>query len=572
MTNKTGRSRSAGSRRILLGLVRHAASAGNARSRLVTMIAFYVLVFTVIAARMVDLAIVPQARDGAATAGTTAARIARPDIVDRNGLVLATDIETASLHANPRKIIDVDEAVEKLAAVLPSLTRAELRKKLTGKGAFAWIKRELSPREQSAVHRLGIPGLAFRTEMRRVYPNGRLAAHVLGHVNVDNKGTGGMEKFIDRAGLTAAGGRREASSLAPVRLSIDLRVQHALTRTLSDAIETYGAKASMGAVVNVRTGELLAMASLPDFNPNEPAEALKPDRLNRMAAGVYEPGSTLKMVTVAMALDEGIATLESRYDAREPLRVGRHTINDFHAQRRILTVREIFTHSSNIGAAKIARDTGIVRHKAFLRKLGLLSRLNTELPESGAPLVPRNWKEINGLTIGFGHGLSMTPLQLMAAGVALVNGGRLLPLTFRPRDEIQALSESRQVVSAQTSERMRRLMKQNVESGTAGRARVAGYSVGGKTGTAEKVVNGRYSRRKLLTSFFGIVPAEEPEYAVLVMLDEPQRSAETHGQATSGWNAVPTAGKLIRRIAPMLELMPRLDRTAEAAPLESAAN
>jgi len=542
-------------------LIRLGSQQGNARTRMIMLIGGFVLVFTLLAARLVDLSIIPESGQDLRTGASVSA--ARPDVVDRNGVLLATDIEAASLHADSRKVIDAEESIEAIAKVLPDLDRRRLLAKLKKRKGFVWIRRELTPRQEASLRRLGLPGFVFTKEKRRVYPNGRLAAHVLGHVNVDNEGRGGIEKYIDEAGISSAA-RRLSDAPARVRLSIDARAQHALTETLAQAQEEFQAIAAMGAIVHVATGEVVAMASLPDYSPNEPKDALKPDRLNRMSAGVYEPGSTMKMLTVAMALDEGVATLESRFDAREPLKVGRHTINDYHAQRRILTLQEVFTHSSNIGAAKMAAAVGLERHRAFLEKFDLLKRQRIELPESGVPLSPRTWKELHSMTIAFGHGVSVTPLQLLAAGTALVNGGRLVPPTFLPRGEMEALALSRQVVSAKTSDVLRQLMAINVEKGTARKAQVKGYRIGGKTGTAEKVIKGRYSKKHRRTSFLGAFPIDRPQYALIVTLDEPKPTEKTHGFATSGWNAVPTAGKVIARVAPILGVLPTHAAPAEA--------
>jgi len=309
----------------------------------------------------------------------------------------------------------------------------------------------------------------------------------------------------------------------------------------------------------VNTGEIIAMVSEPDFDPNNPRIANDPDHLNRLTTGVYEMGSTFKALTLAMALDSGRISLSSSFDARVPLRYGKFEINDFHAQRRVLTVPEIFTYSSNIGTARMALSLGVEYHKAFLRKLGQLDRLRTELPESADPLVPKHWGELNTVTIAFGHGLSVAPLQAVMGISALVNGGKLIPPTFLKRGEEEADRLAKRVIKPETAEKMRYLMRLNVEKGTATRANVMGYYVGGKTGTSEKVVGGRYSKTKVLTSFTAILPADKPRYLLLIMLDEPQGLPETHGFSTSGWNAVPVGAKVIERVAPLLDIRPRFD-------------
>src|SRR6185437_7919233 len=293
---------------------------------------------------------------------------------------------------------------------------------------------------------------------------------------------------------------------------LDLRVQFALRDELVKAREKFKAKAAAGVILNVNTGEVTALASEPDYDPNNPREANDPSRINRLTTGVYEMGSTFKVLTLAMALDSGKATLNSTFDARQPLHYGRFAIHDYEPKHRFLSVPEIFTFSSNIGAARMALAVGVEGHKAFLKKMGQLDRLRTELPESAEPLVPKHWGELNTVTIAFGHGLSVAPLQAVMGISALVNGGKMIPPTFLKRDQAEAERLAQRVIKPETAEKMRYLMRLNVEKGTATRANVAGYYVGGKTGTSDKVVGGRYSKTKVLTSFTAILPSDKPRY------------------------------------------------------------
>jgi cell division protein FtsI (penicillin-binding protein 3) len=539
------------------------------RRRVTLAIAGFVLAFAVISIRLVDLSLSPQIGAEQNSAAEVAPAVRRPDIVDRNGHILATDIQTASLFADAERVLDVDEAIEQLTPVLPDLDVEDLRRKLQSKKRFVWIKRELTPRQQSAIHNLGIPAFGFRKETRRVYPTGRAAAHALGAVNIDSQGIAGIEKYIEDHRDTLIQRTGEGGAVPAVALSIDLRVQYALRDELVQATQKYSALGGAGIVLDVKTGELVGMVSLPDYDPNQPAEALDEKFLNRNTTGVYELGSTFKTITSAMALDYGVATMESRYDARTPIRVGRFRITDFHGENRVLTVPEIFTYSSNIATARMALDVGMDRHQAFLKRLHMMERLKTEMPEAAMPLWPRDWKPVSTMTIAFGHGISVTPLHLAAAGAALVNGGLFMNPTLLRRDELGARAIAERVVKPETSANIRDLMRMNVEKGTATHARVDGISVGGKTGTAEKVKNGRYDNAALLTSFLGMFPTDDPRYIVLIVLDEPKGIKETHGFRTSGWNAAPVTGRVIRRIAPMLGILPRLDHKdpfGESAP------
>jgi cell division protein FtsI (penicillin-binding protein 3) len=534
--------------------------AAKARARVGFAILAFAAVYAIIGGRLVMYATIGDSHGTRRTASQDAIATARPDIVDRNGEVLATDVKAPSLFGEPRRIIDKDEAIELLTATLPDLDTGEVRDRLSGKKGFVWLKREITPSQQQEIHRLGIPGIGFLRENKRVYPTGSEVAHLIGLVNIDNQGIAGMEKWLDTNGLADLhrAGFATDRLQRPVELSVDLRVEHALRDELLKAKEKFHAKAASGLVSNVRTGEIVAMVSLPDFDPNDPKEAHDPDRINRLTTGVYEMGSTFKAFTLAMALDAG-KDLNSMWDARGPLHYGKFTIHDDEPKGRFISMKEVFTFSSNVGAARIALGQGVEAHKAFLRKMGQMERLRTELPESAAPLVPKHWGELNTVTIAFGHGIAVAPLQAVMGIDALVNGGYLIPPTFMKRTEQEAMAIAKRVIKPETSEKMRFLMRLNAEVGTARKADVKGYYIGGKTGTAEKVINGRYAKKKVLTAFTAILPADNPKYQLLVMLDEPQSLKETYGFITSGWNAVPTGGAVIARIAPLLGLEPRFD-------------
>jgi cell division protein FtsI (penicillin-binding protein 3) len=454
--------------------------------------------------------------------------------------------------------------------VLPDLNARELRDKLGQRRGFVWVKREITPRQQAEVHRLGIPGLGFVPEHKRIYPNGTAGAQVLGFTNLDNVGIAGIEKYIDGQGLqdlNGAGFNLRSEDLKPIELALDLRVQHAMRDEIAKGMAKYKAKAAAGAVMDVTTSEVIALVSLPDYDPNNPVDALEKDRINRINVGVFEMGSTFKALTTAMALDSGRFTINSTLDARSNLRYGKFSIGDYHAQHRVMTVPEVFIYSSNIGTAKMALGLGVEAHKAFLRKAGQLDRLVTELPESALPIVPARWGELNTMTIAFGHGLAVAPLQALMAVGALVNGGLLIKPTFLKRSEEEARKIAQRIIKPETSEAMRYVMRLNATKGSASAAAVAGFFVGGKTGTAEKVVHGRYSKTKNLNTFTAVYPMDKPRYVFLTIIDEPQAVEGTHGFMTSGWNAAPITGNIIERVAPMLSVPPRFEPPQQAFPL-----
>ena len=529
--------------------------AGQNRIRLIAIC--FGIAFLAIAGQLTRLTLFPGADPGPQRVDLED-RLPRPDIIDRNGVLLATDVAVASLYADPSKIIDIDEAIELLTATVPDLDAKELRRKLTTSKRFAWLKRQVSPEERDAVYNLGIPGVSYVNERRRVYPQGRLGSHVVGYVDLDTKGIAGIEKFLDGQGAlyTASLAQPAEGRTQPAQMSIDIRVQAAMIDEISKAITKFSAIGGGGIVMDITTGEVLSLVTLPDFNPNQENKNFTKDQQNRMTSGVYELGSVIKAVTFAMTFDYGVADLDSLYDARFPLVIGSARINDFHAQRRVLSVPEVFTHSSNIGTAKMALDVGLERHQEFLKRVGLFDRLQTELPESARPLLPKRWSRLATATAAFGHGFAVQPLQGAAVVAGLLNGGHMMTPTLLKRSGKEAMAMAKTIVKPDTSEKMRYLFRLNGIEGSASKADVIGYRVGGKTGTAEKVVNGRYSKDKRLASFIGAFPMDQPRYLILVMLDEPKATPETFGFATSGWNAVPTAGLIIERIAPMLGVAP----------------
>jgi len=540
-------------------------------TRRIRLVAFaFLALYGIIAGRLVMLGEKSETQQATKQARGELTAAARPDILDRNGQVLATDIKVMSVFAEPRRILDKDEAVELLTAVLPDVDAKDLRERLGSRKGFVWVKRAITPKQQQEVYRLGLPGVGFLPENKRVYPNGAIAAHVLGFANLDGVGISGLEKYIDGQGLAdlhGAGFSLTPDSLAPITTSLDLEATYVVREELAKGVEKFKAKAGAAAIMDVNTGEIVAMASLPDYDPNNPADALDPNHINRLSVGVYEMGSTFKAISIAMALEAGKVNLNSRLDARDSLRYGRFTIHDFHAQHRFLSLPEVFTYSSNIGTARMALMVGVEGHKAFLRKMGQLTRLKTELPESAEPLVPKNWGELNTMTIAFGQGLNVAPLQAVMAVGALVNGGLMMKPTFLKRSEDEAKKDAFRVVRPETSETMRYLMRLNAEIGSAKLADIKGYFIGGKTGTADKIIHGHYAKDRVFTTFMAILPADKPRYLYLTLMDEPQGLPETGGYRTAAWNSGSVTGKIIERTGPMFGIAPRLDLPTQPFPL-----
>lgn len=527
------------------------------RTRLLVTGALFAIAFAVVALRLTAVSLLQQGEEPrvAQSSAANGLLVGRADIVDRNGVVLATTLPTASLYANPHQVLDADDAAARLVDVLKELSQAEVASKLSSDKTFVWIDRNLTPREQYQVNRLGIPGLHFQTEERRVYPQGALTAHVVGFTDIDNRGLAGIEQSFDDV---------LRDSRRPVRLSIDVRLQHILREELGRAIADFTGIGGAGAILDVNTGELVALVSLPDFDPNQPGTASDDARFNRASLGIYEMGSTFKIFNTALALDSGIVRLTDQFDATKPIRIGGFSIRDYHGKNRWLSVPEIFMYSSNIGSARMAEEVGGVAQKAFFSHLGMLRPASLELPEVGHPLYPDTWRPINTMTISYGHGLAVSPMHLVSGVAAMVNGGVMRPATLIARAPGE-VSEGERVISRDTSLMMRKLLRLVVEAGTGKNAEVPGYVVGGKTGTADKQSGKGYDRNSRLASFIAAFPMNDPEYVVLVMVDEPKPNATSFGYATGGWVAAPAVGNVIRRMAPLIGLLPAPDDVPEVA-------
>lgn len=543
-------------RRNAVKLVGEKSSSLNlARGRLVLMSACFILAYMLLAARAVDLMLIQASPAKLADNGlmeemeAQAGKTMRAAIVDRNGELLATTIKTASLYADPHLISDKQRAAQELAKIFPDLPYGETLQKFQSESRFIRLKRNLMPQEQHKVLELGEPGLAFKYEDRRVYPQGRLISHLVGYADVDNRGIAGIEQSFNRM----------LNEGKPVALTIDIRLQHALRREMQETINEFHAKGGAGVIMNVRTGEVLAGVSLPDFDPHNVNDSNDENFFNRLSLGTYELGSVFKIFSTAAFLETHNVPMSASFDASKPIKRGRFTINDYHAEDRVLTVPEIFMYSSNIGSALMGEAVGTEKLKDFYESLGLTRQMQIEIPEVGKPLVPHPWRDINTLTASYGHGIATTPLQMTAAVASIVNGGyRVKPhLILNGQGEENVADESLRVVSAQTAHRMRQLLRLVVTDGTGEKAEVRGYRVGGKTGTAEQSAGRGYDRSKLISSFIGVFPIDEPQYAVFVVIDQPKPSKKSFGYATGGWVGAPTVARVISSMVSILGIPPQ---------------
>ncbi len=492
----------------------------------------------------------------------------RATILDRNGQILAISLPTAALFANPREMIDPEDAAHKLKQALPRLDEAQAIARLKAAKEFVYLERQITPSEELAINALGIPGVYFQPGEKRRYPLGRVASQVLGGVDVDSHGVAGVERAFEK--------RLETDS-KPLRLSIDVRVQAVMRDELEKSKEEFQAIGACGIVFDVRTGEVIAMVSLPDYDANQFGETPPDDRFNRAVTGMFEPGSTFKLQTAAMALDFGSAHIWDEFDAAHNIRIGRFTITDYKGKHRMLYLPEVLAYSSNLGAAHVALGVGPQRQQTWLRAMGMFSKIGIQLPEAGHPIVPSlsNWKEATTMTVGFGHGIAVSPLHVVRGTAALANGGIVLTPTILAREPGDPPPEGRRIMNLSTSNTIRKLMRLVVTDGYGKPADIEGYFVGGKTGTAEKVGKGGYKKHANVSAFMSVFPMNAPRYAVYFMLDEPKGNKETGGYATAGAVSAPGAGRVIARIAPMLGLFPDIQHLQEvqatlAIPLEPA--
>jgi len=506
--------------------------------RIVMAAGLCVMAFALIGIRLLDVMVLKGSVTGAVSAIAEKSLPVRADIVDRNGQLLARDLPVSDLYATPQALRDRAQAAHKIAAVT-GLDEARLVRLFAGNHAYVLVARKLTPNVEDRLKQLNIRGLDFEPATKRYYPQGDAAVQVLGATDQDGNGLTGLERGLD-ARLRGGGS---------VALSLDMRVQYALAHEAEAAREQYHALAAGGIVMDVNSGEIHAMVSLPDTGAAAP-DGTNPAR-NRMARDVYELGSVFKIFSFTLAMEDQTTRLDETFPIGSGFKIGRFTIHDAEHMPATLAARDILALSSNAGTAQIALRSGPDRQRAFLSSMGLLNPIHTELAETAAPLYPRHWGEVETATVGFGHGISVSPLAFVAAAASVVNGGRRIAPTFLKRE---GDARGEQVIAPETSATMRALLRYVVTNGTGKAADVAGYDVGGKTGSAQKNEHGRYVAHKLITSFCAVFPVDKPRYLVFVMLDEPHGAGAEGVMALAGHTAAPLAARVIARIAPMLQM------------------
>lgn len=549
-------------------VVHHGALIEMARQRVFVAGCFVAFAYLLIAGRLIDVMVLRTSTHTRAV-NTEIPFAARKDIVDRNGEVLATQLITASLYANPKVILNPKEAAEKLAAVFPEIGKETFYNRLANnQKGFVWLVRHIPPKLQNAVHNLGIPGIFLQKDSKRIYPHGPLVAHVLGCCGVDGDGLSGIENSFNTQLLDVRNNPNE-----PLRLSIDLRAQHIVFDALMLGVQKFKADGGNAMVMDLKTGEIISMVSFPTFNPNLLNHNDPKASFNRNTSAVNEPGSTFKILNVAIALESGTANLNSTYDARTPVKIGRFTVDDFKGKYRILSLSEAFIYSSNIAAIKMALNFGIETQRQYFKKMGLFDPIKLEIPENGAPLIPARWSQVTTMTASYGYGVSVTPLQTLAAIGMVINDGVMMKPTLLHQNTPQVSSQT-PIISYKTSAIVRSLMRRVIKEGTAKSANIPGYGVIGKTGTAYQSKGKGYGVNKSRTTTFigafgGSGSDDAPEnlkYGLIVMLDNPKAIDGTYGYATAGWNAAPIAGEMIKRMAPVLGVTPSFSEDENLSP------
>lgn len=513
--------------------------------RLYVVIIVFAIVFSLLALKL----IIVSTSDKASISKYFAPElVSRNEIVDRNGALLAVDLSIVSLYAQPRLILDPDSTANELVRIFPELKKKDLINLLDNNKNFAWIRRNITPKQQHQVNSLGIPGLEFEKAIKRIYPQGNLFSHILGYVDTDGIGIAGIEKQFDKYLRNPKNGKLE--------LSVDVRIQNIVHDEMLKSIEEFNAKGGVGIIMDANNGEIISVVSLPDFDPHYPGSASPEQLFNQFSLGVYEVGSIMKGLTIAMGLETKAVSLNDVYHVKAPIKAARFTIHDYRPKRSYLSIPQVFMHSSNIGTAMVSIEVGGETQRQYLKRWGMFDPIKIELPEKGQAMYPsdREWGEISTMTISFGHGMAVTPLHFIRAAVSLINGGYTLEPSLLKKNNKEDVLMTR-VISEETSETMRKLMRLTVEHGSGKKANAKGYYVGGKTGSAEKAIRGGYSKKAKYAAFLGAFPMNNPRYVTLMVLDDP-RPNKTSPFSGGAWSAAPLTGRIISRIAPVLNVEP----------------
>lgn len=524
------------------------------KNRVAFAVLSFFLIYAVIAVRLFEVCVAPnlhsqEQEESYHLQAFAQNPIKRADILDRNGTIIATSLPTVNLYATPKKVLNPKKAAKELVKVLPDLKYDVVLRKLSSRSSFVYLKRNLTPSQQYQINYLGIPGLEFENGEKRVYPHKNLFAHLVGSTDIDNQGISGIEKAEDE---------RLVQSDIPLALTIDAGVQDTIREQLAEAVKKFDAIGAAAVLMDVKTSEVLALVSLPDYDPNLPVNPAARSQFNMVTKGVYEPGSVLKVFNAAMSLESGKVKVADKFDATQPLKLKYNVIKDYRGENRWLSVPEIMVHSSNIGSARMALKVGGKEQKQFMEKIGFFDEINFEIAEKSKPITPKSWGEGTIATVAYGYGLAVTPMHLITAFSSIVNGGIYHEPTILKNSTKK--DNGYRVISYNTSKQMRDLLRLVVTNGSGKRANVLGYEVAGKTGTANKLAaNGKYANKKVRTAFVATFPVSNPKYAILVMMDEPKGSKETWGFTTSGWNTVPTTAKIISAIAPQLNVKANYD-------------
>lgn len=477
----------------------------------------------------------------------------RFSIYDRNGELVAISLDTTSVYANPKNILDAKKAALQLKGVLPDLTYKKILEKLDSGKNFVWIKRNVTPQEHQKINDLGISGVYFQTEEKRAYPYSSLLSHVLGYVGLDGRGLSGVERYFDESDQY----KNNIKELDAVNLSLDIRVQNIMKEELMNAIKAFDAKGATGIIQDISTGEIVSLVSLPDYSPYAPHAATEQQLFNKASLGNYEVGSIFKIFSMAMALDSGTVKLNDVYDVDTPIQMAGYSIKDFYGKKGWLSLPELLMYSSNIGISQVALEVGKDKQVSYLKHFGFFDQLNVEIPEKTKPIQPRfeKWKDLDVITASYGYSISTSPLHLVRAMGAVVNGGMLCPMTILKKNG-QENYQCKRILKQSTSDNMKKMLRMVVKYGVGNKAEVPGYFVGGKTGTSNKLVRGSYMSNLRLSSFLSAFPMNNPKYVMLISVDEPKGQKESFGFATGGWVAAPVSASVIKRAAPLLGVFP----------------